>query len=118
MDKNFKLDTVKSYLDKVLADEEYLKTYKDVADDVYRVYNYKPEISIKDVEQYLRGLPLGVAYYTNETEALARIFAKNIRALTAGSRSEDDVYWWAIATGIWIYGGMDKTNPQYINRNT
>lgn len=113
MDKHFYLDRVKAYLDKVLADEEYLKTYKDVAQDVYRVYNYKATISVVDVEQYLRGLPLGVDYMIYKTAPLARQFAKDINSLTKGTRDEDDVYWWALATGIWIYGGMDKNNPQY-----
>lgn len=118
MDKNFHLDKVKAYLDKVLADEEYLKTYKDVADDVYRVFNYKKTVSVKDVEEYLRGLPIGVDYMIYKTTPLAKEFAKNINSLTKGSRDEDSVYWWALATGIWVYGGMDKINPQYINRNT
>ena len=118
MNKHFHLDKVKAYLDGVLADEEYLKTYKDVADDVYRVFNYKAEVTVKDVEEYLRGLPLGVDYMIYKTAPLARTFAKDIDSLTKGMRDEDGVYWWAIATGIWIYGGMDKTNPQYINRNT
>lgn len=118
MNKHFHLDKVKAYLDKVLADEEYLKTYKDVADDVYRVFNHKAEVSVKDVEEYLKGLPLGVDYMIYKTAPLARTFAKDIDSLTKGMRDEDGVYWWAIATGIWIYGGMDKINPQYINRNT
>ena len=117
MDKNFHLDRVKAYLDKVLADEEYLKTYKDVADDVYRVFNYKSSISVKDVEEYLRGLPLGVDYMVYKTCPLAREFAKDISSLTQGSRDEDSVYWWALATGIWIYGGMEKENPQFRGRS-
>lgn len=118
MDKHFHLDKVKAYLDGVLADEEYIKTYKAVADDVYRVYNYKQTVSVKDVEEYLKGLPIGVDYMMYKTCPLARQFAKDIDALTVGTRDEDGVYWWALATGIWIYGGMDKINPQYINRNT
>ena len=113
MDKNFHLDKVKAYLDKVLADEEYIKTYKDVADDVYRVFNYKKTVSVKDVEEYLRGLPIGVDYMIYKTAPLAREFARDIDTLTKGTRDEDGVYWWALATGIWIYGGMEKENPQY-----
>lgn len=113
MNKHFNLDKVKEYLDKVLADEEYLKTYKDVADDVYRVFNYKAEVSVKDVEEYLKGLPIGVEYMIYKTCPLARTFAKDIDSLTKGMRDEDGVYWWAIATGIWVYGGMERKNPQY-----
>ena len=116
MNKHFHLDKVKAYLDGVLADEEYLKTYKDVADDVYRVFNYKAEVTVKDVEEYLKGLPLGVDYMIYKTAPLARTFAKDIDSLTKGMRDEDGVYWWAIATGIWIYGGMEKTNPQFKGR--
>ena len=114
MDKHFHLDKVKTYLDKVLADEEYLKTYKDVAQDIYRVFNYKKTVSVKDVEEYLRGLPLGVDYICVKTEKLAQEFCKSLRKLTnTGTRSYDDCYWWALATGIWVYGGMKKENPQY-----
>ena len=117
MDKHFHLDRVKAYLDKVLADEEYLKTYKDVADDIYRVYNYKAIVSVVDVEEYLRGLPLGVDFMVYKTCPLARQFAKNISSLTQGSRDEDGVYWWALATGTWVYGGMEKMNPQFRGRS-
>ena len=116
MNKHFDLDKVKEYLDGVLADEEYLKTYKDVADDIYRVFNYKDKVSVKDVEEYLRGLPLGVEFMIYKTAPLARTFAKDIDSLTMGIRDEDGVYWWAIATGIWVYGGMEKTNPQFKRR--
>lgn len=116
MNKHFNLDKVKEYLDGVLANEEYLKTYKDVAEDVYRVFNYKATVSVKDVEQYLRGLPLGVEFMIYKTAPLARTFAKDIDSLTKGMRDEDGVYWWAIATGIWVYGGMEKINPQFKGR--
>lgn len=111
--KQFYLDRVKAYLDEVLANEEYLKTYKDVADDVYRVYNNCPRVSVKDVTNYLRGLPLGVAFEYCNTVPLARKFCKDISSLTAGERSEDDCYWWALSTAIWIYGNMSPVNPQF-----
>lgn len=117
MNKHFHLDKVKAYLDKILADEEYLKTYKDVAEDVYRVYSHKAIVSVKDVEEYLRGLPLGVDFMVYKTCPLAKEFAKDIDALTKGTRDEDSVYWWALATGIWIYGGMEKINPQFRGRS-
>ena len=114
MAKHFDLDKVKVYLDGVLSGEEYIKTYKDCADDVYRVFSYKKEVSLKDVEQWLRGLPIGTAYITVETEKLAFGFCKSLRKLTNdGRRSADDCYWWALATGIWVYGGMTKENPKY-----
>ena len=113
MAKHFDLDKVKVYLDGVLSDEEYIKTYKDCADDVYRVFNYKKEVSLKDVEQWLRGLPIGTAYITVETEKLAADFCYHLSHIARGTRSADDCYWWALATGIWVYGGMTKENPKY-----
>jgi hypothetical protein len=110
----FYLDRVKSYLDKVLSSEEYLNTFQKVADDIYRVYNYKPRINLQDVDSYLRGLPLSVAYITYETEKLALEFCKSLRKLTNdGRRSADDVYWWALAECIWTYGAMRSENPSY-----
>ena len=113
MDKNFNLDKVKVYLDGVLADEEYIKTYTDCANDVYRVFNNQKEVSVREVESWLRGLAIGVDYYTEQTEKLAESFAKNISSLTKITRSKDDVYWWALATAIWVYGGMTKQNPMF-----
>lgn len=113
MDKNFHLDKVKMYLDGVLAQEEYLRTYKDCADDVYRVFSNLKEVSIREVESWLKGLSLGVDFYTAQTEPLAEEFAKNISCLTKITRSKDDVYWWALATAIWVYGGMTRENPMF-----
>lgn len=117
MDKNFNLDSVKVYLDGVLAGEEHLNTYNLCALEVYRVNNFKPVITVKDVEIWLRGLPIGVDYLPEKTVPLARDFAKDIKSLTMGTRSEDDVFWWAVATGIWIFGAIDKCNPEYRGGN-
>ena len=117
MDKNFNLDKVKAYLDGVLADEEYLNSYSAVAQDVYRVYSNRPRITVKDVEQYLRGLPIGVDYMYYKTAPLAREFARDIDILTKGTRDEIDVYWWAIATGIWVFGAVSEINPMYRGGN-
>lgn len=115
-DSHFNMNEIKVYLDEVLADEEYLKTYKDVADDIYRVFNNLERLSVRDVESYLRGLGIGVAFDTTVTEKLAKKFARDISSLTCGNRSTDDVYWWALATGIWTYGSMVPENPQYRGR--
>lgn len=117
MDKNFNLDRVKVYLDGVLAGEETLNTYGKVAKHCYETLSHKPFISVKDVENYLRGLAIGVDYDIEKTVPLAREFAKDIKYLTMGSRSEDDVYWWAVATGIWVFGAIDKCNPMYRGGN-
>lgn len=117
MDKNFHLDRVKAYLDGVLADEEYLNTYAKVAEDCYDFWNALPKITVKDVEQYLRGLPIGVDYMYYKTAPLARDFAKDIDSLVKGTRDEVDVYWWAIATGIWVFGAISGINPKYRGGN-
>lgn len=111
----FNMDKVKLYLDRVLSQEEYYKTFSRCADDIYRVNSHKPRLGIKDVEIWLRGLKIGVDYIRSDTEKRAKEFAKDIAGLTKGPRSVDDVYWWALATGVWVYGGMDSTNPLYKN---
>ena len=112
----FHMDKVKVYLDRVLSSEEYYKTYASCADDIYRVNSQYAKVGIKDVEVWLRGLKIGVDYVRSDTEKLAQEFAKDIAGLTKGPRSVDDVYWWALATGVWVYGGMEATNPYYKNR--
>ena len=115
----FDLSAVKAYLDGVFSEEEYIKDFSSAASDVYRVYNYKQTVSVKDVEQYLRGLPLGVAFYTSATEKLALSFCPSNRVrkhLIAQGRSLDDIYWWALADAIWTYGAMTKENPQFKKR--
>ena len=113
MDKNFYLDRVKHYLDGVFAGEEHINTYAKCAEDIYRVYNNKAEITLKDVDNYLRGLAVGVDYDSSKTCVLAREFAKDLKSLTMTTRSADDVYWWALSTAVWVYGGMGKENPQF-----
>lgn len=112
----FYMDKVKLYLDRVLSEEEYYKTFSACADDIYRVNSQKPRLGIKDVETWLRGLKIGVDYIRSDTEKRAKDFAKDLASLTKGERSVDDVYWWALATGVWVYGGMDSVNPYYENR--
>ena len=109
----FYLDRVKSYLDGVLSEEEHLNTYEKVAADIYRVYSHKVRICLQDVDAYLRGLPLGVAYTYDKTEPYAEEWTKNISSLTSGRRSKDDVYWWALSECIWTFGAIRSENPKY-----
>lgn len=111
----FYLDRVKSYLDKVLTDEEYLTSFQKVAEDICRVYSYKPRVNLQDVDSYLRGLPLGVACMTYETEKLAKewVKAENVSFLLRGSRTMDDLYWWALSGCIWTFGAVRCENPQF-----
>ena len=110
---NFYLDRVKVYLDGVLSDEEHIRSYSDCASDIYRVNSHKERIGVKDVESWLRGLPIGISYDYSKTIPLAHDFCKDISSLTRTTRSEDDCYWWALATCIWVYGGMKAENPQF-----
>ena len=112
--KRFHLDKVKRYLDGVFALEPCIKSYRACAKDIYRVFSDRRYVSIRDVESWLRGLKLNVDYMKDKTEELARKFAVDISSLIVDKhRTESDVYWWALATAVWVYGGMDKENPCY-----
>lgn len=114
--QRFDLGKVKAYLDGVFEDEEYIKNFADAASDVYRVYNYQERVTVRDVESWLRGLAIGVDYYTVKTEELAKDFALNWRLMTRYGKSLDEIYWWALAEAIWVFGAMEAVNPQYRKR--
>ena len=112
--KHFHLDRIKRYLDGVFALEPYIKTYRACAEDIYKVFAGTQWLTIREVESWLRGLKINVDYMSDETSKLARQFAVDINSLTKGKpRTESDVYWWALATAIWIFGGMDNLNPEF-----
>lgn len=112
--RHFHLDKVKRYLDGVFALEPYIKSYRACAEDIYRVFSNTQWLTIRDVETYLKGMKLNVDYMIDKAEVLAEKFAVNISSLTSGkSRTKYSVYWWALATAIWVYGGMDNLNPEY-----
>ena len=112
--KHFRLDKVKIYLDGVFKLEPYIKSYRACAEDICKVFKNTQWLTIRDVESWLRGLKLNVDYEEDKTSALARKFAVDINSLTRGKeRRESDVYWWALATAIWVYGGMDNLNPMF-----
>lgn len=111
----FDTGAVKGYLEGVLADEEYIKTFDDCAKEVYRVYNYKEKVYMTDVEDWLRGLALGVDYMTYRTVELAKQFVlpSALAPLINGGRTLDDLYWYALADCIWTFGCMTTKNPQF-----
>ena len=57
---------LKEYLDGVLAEEERITDYKEAYKEAYRVevYNGKRNLTVNDIEEWLRGLPLGTQYMT------------------------------------------------------
>lgn len=118
MDKNFNLDSVKIYIDGILVHQDTLSSYRKVAEDIYKTLAFKPYITVKDIEIYLRNSEM-FAGVDSETAAFlaSNNFAKDIKSLTMGTRSEEDVFWWAVATGIWVFGAIDKCNPMYRGGN-
>lgn len=113
MNKNFDLDKVKVYLDSVLAEEPYINSYSDCAYDIYKTFQSMSRVRIKDVEIWLRNLNIVVERNLDKISNLAKDFAYDISSLTSKTRSVEDVYFWALATAIWVYGGMEANNPLY-----
>jgi hypothetical protein len=113
--KRFHLDKVKIYLDGVFAKERNLNTYAKCADKVYEEYSYDCWITVRHVESWLRNnCKLKVETNPYRISELADKFSVDISSLTSGkNRTEKDVYYWALATAIWIYGGMSNFNPLF-----
>jgi len=115
--KHFHLDKVKRYLDEVFFKDKLnisLNTYSKCAKDIYRVFSYLEWLNIRDVESWLKGSKLKLATDEAEITSLAKEFTVNLSALTKGKeRTVKDVYYWALATAIWVYGGMGNINPDY-----
>lgn len=110
--KHFHLDKVKIYLDEVFSKEKELNSYSKCAQDIYRVFDYIEWVSLRNVESWLKGNKVGIATDTFEVTKLAEEFAVNLTSLTyAKERTYKDVYYWALATAIWVYGGMSNINP-------
>lgn len=115
--KHFHLDKIKIYLDKVLSEEKYLNSYSKCADDVYKVLSEVEWITLRNVESWLRGNKMCLETNPDKIKSYAKDFAVSISSLTQGkNRTEKDVYYWALASAIWIYGGMGNINPYYKNK--
>ena len=112
--KHFHLDKVKRYLDGVLSKERHLNSYSACARDVYEVFSCLEWITVRDVESWLKGEKIHLEKNPHNITAIAKDFAVDISSLTSGKeRTEKDVYYWALATAVWIYGGMGNINPMY-----
>lgn len=116
--------TVRKYLEDVLKDEEYTNSFEECADEVYRVYDHKRLVNVTDVAEWLRGLPIGVDYWTESTERLAACFlrsekpdgyiARNARAyLDKEPGDMDGAYWRMLALCIWDAADMTSKNPRW-----
>lgn len=115
--KHFHLDRVKRYLDEVFSKERHFNTYSKCAEDIYKVFSYLEWVNVRDVESWLRGNKIGIATNIFEVTKFAEEFAVNLTSLTyAKERTDRDVYYWALATAIWVYGGMGNINPMYGGR--
>lgn len=111
--KHFHLDRIKRYLDEVFSKERHLNTYSKCAEDIYKVFSYLEWITVRDVESWLKGGKIRIESDPQKIIAYAKEFSVDISSLTQGKeRTEKDVYYWALATAIWVYGGMTNTNPK------
>ncbi len=110
--KHFHLDKVKIYLDGVFAKEKELNSYSKCAQDIYRIFDYIEWVSLRHVESWLKGNKIGISTNEFEVPKLVEEFAVNLTSLTyAKERTYKDVYYWALATAVWVYGGMSNINP-------
>lgn len=115
--KHFHLDKIKIYLDGVLAKEHKFKTYSACADNVYALMPSIEWVTVRDVECWLKGRKIKVETNLDKISQMAKTFAVDMSSLTEGkARTAMDVYWWALATAIWVYGGMNNINPYYKGR--
>lgn len=112
--KHFHLDKIKIYLDKVFSKERTLNSYSKCAQDIYKVFLYLEWVSLRDVECWLKGLKIGIDTDCEKITKMAKDFSVDFSSLTQGkNRKAEDVYYWALATAIWVYGGMGNINPEY-----
>ena len=90
----------RDYCMEVLKNEEYTRTFLKVWEDCCRVSSRTREplhsVSVEQVENYLRGLPIGVDFYCCDTK-------KHVCEWLEVSESEvtgdtDALYWRAIAS--------------------
>ena len=115
--KHFHLDRVKRYLDEVFSKERRLNTYSKCAKDIYKVFSYIEWINVRDVESWLKCNVIHIETDPQKIINYAKEFSVDISSLTSGKeRTEKDVYYWALATAIWVYGGMGNINPMYGGR--
>lgn len=112
--KHFHLDRVKRYLDEVFSKERHLNTYSKCAEDVYKMFSCLEWVKVRDVESWLKCNVIHIETNPCKIIDYAKEFSVDISSLTQGKdRTVKDVYLWALATAIWVYGGMGNINPMY-----
>ena len=99
---------LKNYLLDVLKEEEYLNTLKKCYKDAQRVkcYGNHTTLTVKDVDDWLRGLPLATEYVTYNICKMLFSFVGLNYDTDADRFQEDsydlDCYYWHILA-VWIY---------------
>ena len=111
--KHFHLDRIKRYLDGVFSKERRFNTYSKCAEDIYKVFSYLEWVNVRDVESWLKGGKIRIESDPKKIIDYAKEFSVDISSLTSGkARTVADVFYWALATAIWVYGGMGNINPE------
>lgn len=99
---------LKNYLLDVLKEEENLNTLKKCYEDAKRVecYSNHTTLTVKDVEDWLRGLPLATEYITYKICKMLFSFVGLDYDVDADRFHEDfydlDCYYWHVLA-VWIY---------------
>ena len=111
--KHFHLDRIKRYLDEVFSKERRLNTYSKCAEDIYKVFSHIEWVNVRDVESWLKGNKIHITTDPLRMAELADFFSVDISSLTLGkTRTKQDVFYWALATAVWVYSGMGNINPE------
>lgn len=72
---------------------------------------------MRDVESWLKCNVIHIETNPYKIIAHAKEFSVDISSLIEGkARTASDVFYWALATVIWVYGGMNNINPYYKGR--
>lgn len=103
----------KKYLIEVLKEEEYLSTLEKCYEDAKRVkcYDNHTTLTLKDVDNWLRGLPLATEYVTYNICKMAFSFlgldydkdAKNYK--DEDLEYEIDCFYWHNLAAVIFFGG-------------
>ena len=87
------------YLSEILSDEEELNTFEKLYKDAYRVevYGNRKYLHIGLIEEYLRGLPIGIAYMNNEIVEMLLHVIPDSNNYTYEEGELVDFYWETLA---------------------
>ena len=87
------------YLSEILADEEELNTFDKLYKDAYRVevYGNRKYLTIGLIEDYLRGLPIGIAYMNDDIVDMLLRAIPDSNNYTYDESELVDFYWETLA---------------------